>query len=489
MALIDYAQKRQERVLVRSQAAVGVAAVVLSRDALKLRGAATIPAVLSDFVPSEEIRDTPDVDQFIRRKKPPGEFELTCYAKVPSTKGRLPQWSVLARDTFGVEQNVIEIVAFAGLTGDTVTVTIDGTPNVLTEGVEWTAATSNAATATSLAAAINALAGVGATAVGAEVLVTRDQGTGEVALTTSGTMPTDINLSGVRYSLKTDILEEVFTLVHGAHNAAHYYRDCKCSAMVVSASGSDEATITFRGLLGNEVYIGQTKLNGAIAGGGVADDVKAFAFDDSVVQIGPLATDTVYFQVDSEIFEIITWDPDAKTGTAKCGKLGTTVSAHSDDAEVFPYLPAVDPDANDTIIPLTLGTFLVGATPHRIISLELTKDEQINGRLDEWGESALTGYRRDVAGRLVEGTFVAYQRRTILELMTFGEREKEAVTVITIGSPALNKPNIVITLPKFRIGKVEKEESGGEFTRSFPFQGLASSTPGNDGISIQTQYD
>ena len=73
--------------------------------------------------------------------------------------------------------------------------------------------------------------------------------------------------------------------------------------------------------------------------------------------------------------------------------------------------------------------------------------------------------------------------------MTFGEREKEAVLTVTIGSPSLNKPNLLISLPHFRIGKVEKEESGGEFTRSFPFQGLASATPGNDGMALTVQYD
>jgi hypothetical protein len=38
--------------------------------------------------------------------------------------------------------------------------------------------------------------------------------------------------------------------------------------------------------------------------------------------------------------------------------------------------------------------------------------------------------------------------------------------------------------PHFRLARVEKGESGGEFTRSFPFQGLASGSPGNDGFSL-----
>jgi len=60
----------------------------------------------------------------------------------------------------------LTVLDFAQLDSDnaTVTVTVNGVATVLTEEVEWNAATSNDATATSLAAAINALTGVTATA-------------------------------------------------------------------------------------------------------------------------------------------------------------------------------------------------------------------------------------------------------------------------------------------------------------------------------------
>ena len=60
----------------------------------------------------------------------------------------------------------LTVLDFAQLDSDnaTVTVTINGVVTVLTEEVEWNAATSNDATATSLAAAISALTGVTATA-------------------------------------------------------------------------------------------------------------------------------------------------------------------------------------------------------------------------------------------------------------------------------------------------------------------------------------
>lgn len=64
--------------------------------------------------------------------------------------------------------STITITAYASLSGKTFTIGTD----VLTEGVDFTAGTSNNATATSLAAAIDALADVSAAAVGAVVTVT-----------------------------------------------------------------------------------------------------------------------------------------------------------------------------------------------------------------------------------------------------------------------------------------------------------------------------
>jgi predicted RecA/RadA family phage recombinase len=85
----------------------------------------------------------------------------------------------------------LTVLDFAQLNTDnaTVTVTINDVETVLTEDVEWDAATSNDATATALAAAINALTGVKATAttnvvtvVPATGLVAGDASKGRVRL-------------------------------------------------------------------------------------------------------------------------------------------------------------------------------------------------------------------------------------------------------------------------------------------------------------------
>lgn len=76
----------------------------------------------------------------------------------------------------GLTLQVLDYATLAGGTPPTVTVTINGTAHVLTEGTEWTAETSDEVTATNLAAAIDALTGVDAAAVGDTVTVTPSTG-------------------------------------------------------------------------------------------------------------------------------------------------------------------------------------------------------------------------------------------------------------------------------------------------------------------------
>lgn len=73
------------------------------------------------------------------------------------------------------------VLDYTGLSG--ATVTIDG--STVTEGVDWTAATSNNATATSLASAISGISGVSATATAAIVEVLADPGGDILVVSTS----------------------------------------------------------------------------------------------------------------------------------------------------------------------------------------------------------------------------------------------------------------------------------------------------------------
>jgi hypothetical protein len=489
MALTDYAQKRAERIFARLQPTVGAFAMPTERDAIKLRGPATLPLTASDFAQSEEIRDTPDVDQLLKRKKPPAEFSLVVYAKVPTTPGVLPQWDALMRQSYGSGELVVTMGP-GSIGGATITVVVDGVATPVTIAASGG---DPAARATAVAAALDAVAGVSARADGANVYVHGEDGAGQVTIATTAA-PDVAAIGPVRYTLVTrpvDITERLLSMIHYTDNAADYYRDCLVNAVTVRAEGTSEASITFGGMLGNSTSVFQTTLGpgGLAAHGGTA--AILFYVRDLAIQVGPTDLDVAYCAIDGEAFKITAFDPVPTVGgpndgcyqvTAIGGQFGTTPATHAGDAEVLPYIPGPDPDANDHIIGLTLGQFAVEGKAYRVINVESLKDERIVPRIDEAFEAALTGYKRTLDPRTVGGTVQAYQRRAMLELANWSELEREGPATLRLG-PATG-PRIEIDWPHFRLRRVEKGENAGEFTRSFPFDGLASGTPGNDGITL-----
>lgn len=85
--------------------------------------------------------------------------------------------SVNFASTTHIQQGTATVIQFANLTGENIVITglnVTGTPVTLTEGVEWTAATSNAATAASIATAVSAIAGLVGTSEGAVVFIEAD---------------------------------------------------------------------------------------------------------------------------------------------------------------------------------------------------------------------------------------------------------------------------------------------------------------------------
>ena len=73
-----------------------------------------------------------------------------------STNGRW--YSLLRNRIFQTSQNaIVTVLTFGNLSGETITLTIDGTAVVLTEGVDFNAVTDNNTTATNIATAISAI--------------------------------------------------------------------------------------------------------------------------------------------------------------------------------------------------------------------------------------------------------------------------------------------------------------------------------------------
>ena len=90
------------------------------------------------------------------------------------------------------------VLDYADLAGRTITVTVysggASTETTITEGVDFTAATSNAATAASIAAAIEALTGVGATSSDNVVTVTAADATYAISSITTNAAAGDLSI-------------------------------------------------------------------------------------------------------------------------------------------------------------------------------------------------------------------------------------------------------------------------------------------------------
>ena len=122
------------------------------------------------------------------------------------------------------------VVDYTLLAGDSVTV--NGT--TLTEGIDWTAAVSNNATATSLATAIDGLASVTATATGAVVtVVAASRGAAGNAITTTTSDATNLPVSGATLSGGAD--NTIWTSDHGDYSpiAVDKYGRINVTASVV----------------------------------------------------------------------------------------------------------------------------------------------------------------------------------------------------------------------------------------------------------------
>jgi hypothetical protein len=107
---------------------------------------------------------------------------------------------------------------YTNCAGDTVTVTIDGTANVLTEAVDFTAETSNAVTCANLATAVDALTGVSASCSTATVRITKDANISRILLAEG-----DASCSTVANNIDGNI--QLFGNLH-TQDATSSYRFC-----------------------------------------------------------------------------------------------------------------------------------------------------------------------------------------------------------------------------------------------------------------------
>ena len=220
---------------------------------------------------------------------------------------------------------------------DTITVAVvdsngTSTATVLTEGTDWTAAASVATTCASLAAAVEALAGVGATCTSPDVLVTLDQSTAAVTLaeSTAGCTTVATGTRGpvvVRDRITNDATYLQLGAAGGTPAVASGAND------IYIASGSDteiDGTLRIDGTL--------TFPSATVSGGGISfsDNVAAIfgtGSDSSLQHRTANTPDTLILTLGAESNALLICESaDAATDFAKTQQTNPTLCVQSADA-------------------------------------------------------------------------------------------------------------------------------------------------------------
>ena len=152
----------------------------------------------------------------------------------------------------GSGRRIYTVVAYDNgtMAGSTVTININGSATVKTEGVDWTAATSNNATATSLAAAIDAISGVSATTSSAVVRIVPDSGTYFLTITKSAAD------AGMTATSGTDGVIDLYRLGTGTKNAPTLRFGSALNTGLYGANAGADLTYTYAGVPAWQLYNG-----------------------------------------------------------------------------------------------------------------------------------------------------------------------------------------------------------------------------------------
>jgi hypothetical protein len=223
---------------------------------------------------------------------------------------------------------------------------------------------------------------------------------------------------------------------------------------------------------------GVTTLNG-----GIDNIVTSLVVTNSrPFVLGPAAGDQIRIKIDTEAMLVTAIDYSTHTLTVLRAQDGTSAASHSNGATVQPYTPGADASTPDAVLPVMLGSVSLTGTAHRVKSVTVVIDNQLEPRLDEYGEAALTGYVR--TGPLqVTGRIRAYSRQQLHQLLSNYKRETVEDVAIIAGSAGTQR--VTINLDRVRFLDPPTVDGGGpSFEFEIPFQALASATPGSDTVNI-----
>jgi hypothetical protein len=399
-------------------------------------------------------------------------WSLESYVMTSGAAGIAPDTSALIRATMGACTctQTITISTITGISGKTVTVTIDGSATVLTEGSSWTTGSTTSTCATALAAAIAALDGVGATATDNVITVTYDANYYRVALVTNAASIFVIAAGDATFALSTtqgtqgslSITQSVSSIVQEAVWGA------LVESMTIKGSGGSEPTIAFSGQAAGLACTGTATHDGALSGSETAltiHSAETGALDvNSVIQLGTSTNHQVT----------------AVSGTAVTVSPGIS-GAQDKDAAIVPYVPTYTTYG----VPLS-GT--VGAvvwapsglnTTLPVTDIEVTVKTGVKPIADQFGAATIVDY---IEGAMsITGTMTLRGRK---DLIWFFKQINEFNSVaLRVDLGTYGTAGIRISMPYVELdaSKLEIPDSD-EVTFKLPF--TAKGSAGGDAISI-----
>lgn len=508
MAFPNYAKTRNEQVWVVPESVFNVLAQPDSPNQVIPIDGVAIAQASPEFTPSVERRPTAGVQALIKRKIRPADFSLPFYWKAATDAGDPPSYGELLRVGMGVEtlptyafletalagaNNDLRYTARPGGTagnsyqveylvaGLNTPLSITATATKITVNV----ATDGAGAATSTASQVRAAVRAAATAmalVRSVELAAGNDGTGIVAALAATNLAGGSGTAQVTYALATDIDTLSFSLWHYTDNLMRGFRGCIVNVINGEGSGTDEPKLTFSGFVSYMVFAGVAKLEGSHASGATAFQLETGQARRFSLGLSPTASDFVYLQIGTEIVKLTAINYATDQLTVVRAQLGTTApGSHPDATELGPWKPNLTTEPADIIAPIVLGSIMSDGVDTIGVSFVINLNNNMEARLDEYGQVAATGWRR-TGSRAVTGSLRQYIHQEGQRFLSNLDREKAENTIITLGSTGTARCRV--NLPLLRMLEPPDFDGGGpEFQVEYPFQALEG-VAGNDETTV-----
>lgn len=502
----NYAKSRNEQVWVVPEATFNVLAQPdIQHQVIPLEGVALAQAS-PEFTPSVERRPTAGLQALIKRKIRPADWSLPFYAKTAALAGDPPSYGELLRSGCGVEtlpvyafletvlagaNNDLRYVARAGGTpGNSVQVeylvaglntalSVTASATKITVNVATDGAGAATSTASQVRTAIRAVAAAMALIRSVELAAGND-GTGVVVALVATNLAGGSGTAQVTYGLATDIDTLALSLWHFADNLMRGFRGCVVNEIALEGSGADEPKVTFSGFVSYMVFAGVGRSEGSHASGATAIQLETGHARRYSLGLAPVATDFVYLQWENEIVKLTAVDYALDQLTVVRAQLGTTApGSHADATELGPWKPALTTEPADILSPIVLGDITADGVSTIGVSFQVTLNNNMEARLDEYAQVSATGWRRS-GSREITGNLRLYVHQEGERFLSNLDREKAESVIITLGSTGTGR--LRINLPLLRMLEPPDFDGGGpEFQVEYPWQALENL--GNDELT------